>query len=68
MLLLVPLGALVVALFRNVVGVTTYGTFMPVLIALALRGFSLGLGLALVAVVIVLGVLGALRRSSGCGS
>jgi hypothetical protein len=57
-LLLVPLGALVVALFRNLVGITTYGTFMPVLIALALRGFSLGLGLALVALVIVLGFLG----------
>jgi hypothetical protein len=56
-LLLVPLGALVVALFRNLVGITTYGTFMPVLIALALRGFPLGLGLALVALVIVLGFL-----------
>jgi len=56
-LLLVPLGALVVALFRNLVGITTYGTFMPVLIALALRGFSLGFGLALVALVIALGFL-----------
>lgn len=54
-LLLVPLGALVVALFRNLVGIKTYGTFMPVLIALALRGFPLHLGLALVAVVIALG-------------
>jgi hypothetical protein len=57
-LLLVPLGALVVALFRNLIGITTYGTFMPVLIALALRGFPLGLGLALVGFVIVLGFLG----------
>jgi len=56
-LLLLPIGALFVALFRNVVGVPTYGTFMPVLIALALRGFSLGVGLALVAFVLVLGVL-----------
>ena len=56
-LLLVPLGALVVALFRNLLGITTYGTFMPVLIALALRGFPLGLGLALVAFVILLGFL-----------
>jgi hypothetical protein len=54
-LLLVPLGALVVALFRNLVGITTYGTFMPVLIALALRGFPLHLGLLLVAAVIALG-------------
>jgi hypothetical protein len=57
-LLLVPLGALVVAMFRNLVGITTYGTFMPVLIALALRGFPLGLGLVLVAFVIVLGFVG----------
>lgn len=55
-LLLIPLGALVVALFRNVVGVPTYGTFMPVLIGLALRGISLGAGLLLVASVLLLGV------------
>ena len=57
-LLLVPLGALVVAVFRNLVGIKTYGTFMPVLIALALRGFPLYMGLALVAAVISLGYLG----------
>jgi hypothetical protein len=57
MLLLVPLGALVVAVFRNLVGITTYGTFMPVLIALALRDFPLHLGLGLVAAVITLGSL-----------
>jgi hypothetical protein len=56
-LLLLPIGALLVAFFRNVVGVPTYGTFMPVLIALALRSFSLGIGLALVAFVLFLGVL-----------
>jgi hypothetical protein len=56
-LLLLPIGALFVALFRNVIGVPTYGTFMPVLIALALRSFSLGIGLALVAFVLFLGVL-----------
>jgi hypothetical protein len=56
-LLLLPIGALFVALFRNLVGIPTYGTFMPVLIALALRGFSLGIGLALVALVLFLGVL-----------
>jgi hypothetical protein len=54
-LLLVPIGSLVVAVFRNLVGITTYGTFMPVLIALALRGFPLHLGLLLVAAVIALG-------------
>jgi transglutaminase-like putative cysteine protease len=55
-LLLFPLGALIVALFRNVVGVPTYGTFMPLLIAFALRGYPLAPGLALVAFVLSIGV------------
>ena len=37
LLLLIPLGALVVVLLRNVIGVQTFGTFMPVLIALSFR-------------------------------
>ena len=61
-LLLVPLGSLVVALFRNLVGIKTYGTFMPVLIALALRGFPLHLGLGLVAAVITLAIWRARAR------
>lgn len=56
LLLVMPVGALIVALFRNVVGVPTYGTFMPVLVALALRGTSLGPGLALVGLVLLLGI------------
>ena len=56
-LLLFPLGAFIVAFFRNVVGVPTYGTFMPLLVAFALRGFSLPPGLALVAFVLALGVV-----------
>ncbi len=36
-LLLVPLGALLVVILRNIVGIKTFGTFMPVLIALAFR-------------------------------
>lgn len=59
-LLLLPLGALVTALFRNVIGIPTYGTFLPVLIALALRGTTLGRGLAMIAFVIALGVAGRL--------
>ncbi len=45
LLFLLPLGALVVAFMRIVVGVPTSGTFMPVLIALAFLQTSLGLGL-----------------------
>ena len=35
-LVLIPIGAFVVVLLRNLVGIPTLGTFMPVLIALAL--------------------------------
>jgi transglutaminase-like putative cysteine protease len=56
-LLLFPLGALVVAIFRNLVGVPTFGTFMPVLIAFALRYTDLVAGLALVAAVLLVGIL-----------
>ena len=35
-IVLIPLGAFVVVLMRNIVGVPTLGTFMPVLLALAL--------------------------------
>jgi hypothetical protein len=58
LLLLLPLGALMVAILRNGVGLPSYGTFLPMLIALALRGTGLGLGLVLVALVVGIGVLG----------
>ena len=60
-LLLIPLGAIVIALFRNVIGVSTYGTFMPILISLALREYSLGRSLALIIGVILFALV--LRRA-----
>ena len=57
LILLIPLGALVVSVYRNIIGLNTLGTFMPVLIALAFRNTKLGWGLALFAVVIVFGLL-----------
>jgi 7 transmembrane helices usually fused to an inactive transglutaminase/Inactive transglutaminase fused to 7 transmembrane helices len=36
-IIMIPIGALVVVLLRNVIGITTLGTFMPVLIALSFR-------------------------------
>lgn len=59
-LLLMPLGALVLTLLRNVIGFPSYGTFMPMLIALALRGTGLGVGLLLVLLVLAIGVGGRL--------
>ena len=57
-LLLLPLGALVTAIYRNLIGVPTFGTFMPTLIALALRESTLGTGLMMVAAVLGFGILG----------
>ena len=56
-LLILPIGALIIAIFRNLIGVRTFGTFMPLLIALALRELSLSLGLSLIASVIALGIV-----------
>jgi transglutaminase-like putative cysteine protease len=60
LLLAIPLGALIVAVFRNLIGVPTFGTFMPVLIAFALRAVPIYIGLAMVAAVIGVGVFGRL--------
>lgn len=57
-LLLLPLGALLTAIYRNLVGVPTFGTFMPTLVALALRESTLGTGLVMVASVLGLGIVG----------
>lgn len=55
-LLLVPIGALVVAVLRNLVGVQTFGTFMPVLIALAFRETRLFWGIVLFTTLVALGL------------
>lgn len=56
-LLLVPVGAFVMILMRNVVGVRTSGTFMPVLIALAFNETGLAGGLLLFALVVAVGLM-----------
>jgi hypothetical protein len=56
-LLMIPLGALVVVILRNVVGVTTFGTFMPVLVALAFRETQVLAGVILFSLVVTLGLL-----------
>lgn len=56
-LLMIPIGALVVVMLRNLVGVATFGTFMPVLVALAFRETQLLAGVALFSLVVVLGLL-----------
>lgn len=55
-LLLVPIGAFLLVLLRTLVGVKTFGTFMPVLIALAFRETRLLEGIALFLTVVTLGL------------
>lgn len=56
-LLMIPLGALLVVVLRNVVGIKTFGTFMPILIALAFRETKLLWGVALFSVVVSIGLI-----------
>ena len=45
LLMMVPLGALVVVILRNVVGIRTSGTFMPILLSMAFLETTLLVGL-----------------------
>ena len=55
-LLLVPVGVLFLVILRNLVGFKTFGTFMPVLIALAFRETRLLWGLFLFTVLVAAGM------------
>src|SRR6056297_270720 len=55
-ILLIPLGALLVVIFRNIIGIKTFGTFMPVLIALSFRETQLLWGIILFSLVIAIGL------------
>lgn len=57
MLLLIPIGALVVVILRNLIGISTSGTFMPILIAMVFLQTSLLSGLALFIVVVGVGLI-----------
>ncbi|MDH5527813.1 MAG: UUP1 family membrane protein [Nitrospirota bacterium] len=55
--MMIPFGALVVVIFRNVVGLETFGTFLPALIAAASRETGLWWGLAGFLTIIMLAAL-----------
>lgn len=55
-LLMIPVGALVMVFMRNVIGVPTFGTFTPILIALAFRETRLLYGVILFSLVVALGL------------
>lgn len=56
-LLTVPIGAFVILILRNFVGLITFGTFMPVLVALAFRETKLLSGIVLFTMVVSIGLL-----------
>lgn len=55
-LLLIPLGAFACAFFKQFIGIPTYGTFMPVLIAMSFRETQLLWGITLFWLIIGLGM------------
>jgi hypothetical protein len=59
-LILVPIGALMISILRNIVGFPTFGVFLPVLMALAFRNTGLAYGLGIFWGVVLIGY--AVRR------
>lgn len=57
LLLLIPIGALVVVVLRNLIGLPTSGTFMPILIALVFLQTQLINGLILFLVIVSIGLI-----------
>lgn len=57
-LLVLPIGALLTAFFRNVIGVMTFGTFSPTLLGLAILYADWRTAVVLFAVVVVIGISG----------
>ena len=57
-LLLLPLGALITAFFRNVVGIPTFGTFTPCLLGLSFVNADWRTGVVVCGTVVLIGILG----------
>jgi hypothetical protein len=55
--LLVPVGVLFLVILRNIIGIRTFGTFMPVLIALSFRETQLLWGVFLFTTLVGIGLL-----------
>ena len=56
-ILIVPIGVLFLVILRNMIGIRTFGTFMPVLIALSFRETQLLWGIFLFATLVGIGLL-----------
>lgn len=58
LLLLLPLGTLITALARNIVGIRTFGTFAPALLAMSFIYAAWGTGIVILIVVLTTGLVG----------
>lgn len=56
-LVTIPIGVLLLVLLRNLIGIKTFGTFLPILIALSFKETGLVAGVLLFTLVVVLGLL-----------
>jgi len=56
-LLMLPVGAFIILLLRNFIGLKTFGTFMPVLIALAFRETHVIWGIILFTIIVSFGLV-----------
>ncbi len=59
-LLMIPLGAFVTVVFRNVIGIETFGTFLPALIAAAAR--ETGLLWGLIGFILIIAITASIRK------
>ena len=59
-IIMIPLGAVIVVIFRNVIGLRTFGTFLPVLIAVACR--NTGIFWGLLGFTVIIAVVSLLRH------
>ncbi|MEM6426267.1 MAG: 7TM domain-containing protein, partial [Cyanobacteria bacterium P01_D01_bin.128] len=56
-LVLVPVGALIIALLHQLIGIKTFGTFTPILVALAFRETGLIVGIPMFMLIVAIGLL-----------
>ena len=55
-ILLIPVGTLVLAIARNLIGIPTFGIFTPILLTLFFKETSFGFGLLFFSIVVLVGI------------
>jgi hypothetical protein len=55
-ILLIPLGTLVLALCRNIIGIPTFGIFTPIILTLFFKETSFGFGMLFFFVIVLVGI------------